>query len=160
LDNWPNLFQGVIVLRHKGANVAPWNLGNHKVRQNGRHVWVDDQPLIFFHFHGFKQIREWIYDPNLASFKMRLSKALRRGIYLPYVRTLLDVTRPISHLLQDNAIGSSARGQVVQAPGDVPLFRRAVIWSRRLVSVARGILVGELLLVVNGRCRTEERTGA
>ena len=160
LDNWPTLFQGVVVLRHKGANVAPWNLANYEIRQDGRHVWVDDQPLIFFHFHGFKQIRGWIYDPNLASFKVKLSKVVRRGIYLPYIRTLLEANRPFSRLLQSNSVASSARGQEVRALADVPLPRRAMAWSRRLLSVSRSILVGELLLVVNGRCRMGEHTSA
>ena len=158
LDNWPTLFQGVIFLCHKGANVAPWNLSNHKIRQDGRHVWVDDQPLVFFHFHGFKQIRRWIYDPNLASFKVRLSKGLRRGIYLPYVRTLLQVTRLLSHPLQSNSIGSSPRGQLVQALGDGPLFRRVVTWLRQLLAVSKSILFGELLVVVNGRGCIEKHT--
>src|SRR5438445_589515 len=38
LDDWPSRFQGVAVLQHKGANLAPWNLANYTIREAGNRV--------------------------------------------------------------------------------------------------------------------------
>lgn len=52
LDDWPRRFAGVAVLRHKGVGLASWNLENYALSLRDGRVWVDDDPLIFFHFHG------------------------------------------------------------------------------------------------------------
>lgn len=90
LDDWPTRFQNVIVLQHKGANLAPWNVGNYKLSVRDRTIFVDDQPLIFFHFHGFKQLAGWIYDTQLAKYKVVPSKIVIRNIFAPYLRQLLS----------------------------------------------------------------------
>src|SRR5206468_9462932 len=69
LDDWPTRFQGVVVLMNKGANLAPWNLANYTIRWDRDRVWVDDDPLIFFHFHRLRQIEAWAYDPTLAGYR-------------------------------------------------------------------------------------------
>ena len=59
LDDWPDRFQGVLSIRHKGANLAPWNLSNYTITKDNDAVRVDDQPLIFFHFHGSSMPRSF-----------------------------------------------------------------------------------------------------
>src|SRR5439155_1472389 len=81
LDDWPSRFQRVAVLQHKGANLAPWNLANYTIRANGDRVLVDEDPLIFFHFHRLRQIEGWVYDPRLVDYKTKASTVVRRNIY-------------------------------------------------------------------------------
>ncbi|MGH2521819.1 MAG: group 1 glycosyl transferase [Anaerolineales bacterium] len=51
-DLIPHYFSSVHVLRHKGCNVAYWNLHERQLQlQDGQYA-VDDQPLVFFHFSG------------------------------------------------------------------------------------------------------------
>lgn len=90
LDDWPTRFQNVVVLQHKGANLAPWNIGNYKLTLRERTIFVDDQPLIFFHFHAFKQLGGWIYDTQLAKYKVFPSKVVVRNIFAPYVRKVIS----------------------------------------------------------------------
>src|SRR5207237_5145326 len=56
LDDWPTRFEGVRVLQHKGANLAPWNLSNVTVQIREGRIQADEEPLLFFHFHGLKQV--------------------------------------------------------------------------------------------------------
>jgi hypothetical protein len=51
LDDWPERFPGVHVLQHKGGGLAPWNITQYDVRRVGGSVVVDDDPLVFFHYH-------------------------------------------------------------------------------------------------------------
>ena len=43
----------VKIIKNKGANLATWNIENYKIAKNEEGILVDDDPLVFFHFHGF-----------------------------------------------------------------------------------------------------------
>lgn len=147
LDDWPTRFQGVVVLMNKGANLAPWNLANYTIRGDGDRVWVDDQPLIFFHFHRLKQIEGWVYDPTLAGYKAKASGVVRRRIYEPYIRTLMETSRQVPVSLQEAALRSSVRDPAV-TPGLSGQVARRV---KRLLHLCRGIVRQDYLFVLNGR---------
>lgn len=58
LDDWPERFEGVHVLTHPGAGLAPWNVEGHELRRDDRtgEIRVDGAPLVFFHYHGARLI--------------------------------------------------------------------------------------------------------
>lgn len=85
LDDWPERFSGVKVLNNKGANLAPWNVANYSYTIHEGKVFVDNDELIFFHFHGVRRLFGRIYDSGLGHYKCKLNKLLRAHIYLPYV---------------------------------------------------------------------------
>jgi len=153
LDDWPNRFQNVVVLRHKGANLAPWNVANYEIRGEGNRVWVDDQPLIFFHFQGFKQIKDWLYDPNLAGYNVRPSRILRRNIYAPYIQTLLDLHRKVSTPLGREPLHSSVRYQLKLSQSSQPtaLLHRGVRGVKRLLRITKTLFTRKYILFMNGR---------
>jgi hypothetical protein len=93
LDDWPTRFQNVVVLQHKGANLAPWNVGNYRLSFRDGTILVDDQPLVFFHFHAFKQRAGWIYDTQLAKYDTVPSKLLLRNIFAPYVGEVISQSK-------------------------------------------------------------------
>jgi hypothetical protein len=92
LDEMPKRFPGVVVINHKGANVAPWNYVNYRFSSRGGNVYVDDEPLVFFHFHGLKELQPWLIDTNLArSFRMP-NAVMRRQVFGTYVNVLRAVS--------------------------------------------------------------------
>lgn len=113
LDDWPTRFPGVVVLEHQGANLGPWNLDQYRLKVENGQVWVDDQPLLFFHFHGLKPMSGRMFDTHLRSFKARLSPILRQHVYQPYLRILTE-----------------AQAQGLTASGSVPGQERK-LWPRR-----------------------------
>jgi hypothetical protein len=153
LDEWPSRFQGVVVLRHKGANLAPWNLANYRIRGGSNRVWVDEEPLIFFHFHGLKQICGWVIDPTLAFYHARASAAVSHNIYRPYIRTLSDVRQEVMHLSHEVLVPTRIRGERAksESPEHIPTPRRLARRSRALLHLFGGILTRKYLLVINGR---------
>jgi hypothetical protein len=50
LNEFPRLFADVHVVKHPGAAVAPWNSEGRIVARQGDRIYVDGQPLIFYHF--------------------------------------------------------------------------------------------------------------
>jgi len=99
LDVWPERFLNLIVLHNKGLNVAPWNLANYKFTYRDRKVWVDEQPLILFHFHGIKKVIGPIYDTGLDAYKVKLENTLREYVFKPYLTALASVHMDLSEVL-------------------------------------------------------------
>lgn len=88
LSDWPARFSGVHVLRHTGAGVAPWNAARYELRHEGGRVYADRAPLIFYHFHGFMWLTDWICVMD------------RNGYQIPWEYTAL-VYRPYLHALHE-----------------------------------------------------------
>lgn len=90
LDRFPERYGSDIILQHKGANVAPWNIENYILNANEAIVYVDNQPLLFFHFRGFKQVIPCVYDWGLWTYGLKMSQELMDYIYIPYIRALQE----------------------------------------------------------------------
>ena len=95
LDVFPERFTDATVIQHKGANVAPWNLANYCFSIHNNKIWVDDEELIFFHFHRLTQIENTIYDPGLSIYGNILSKIIEHHVYRPYIRLLRDINKQV-----------------------------------------------------------------
>lgn len=88
LDQFQARFPGVHVVRHPGANLAPWNVGGCVVTLADGNASVDGEPLLFFHFQGLRPLRDGSYDSNLTGYGARMTPALREGVFQPYVAAL------------------------------------------------------------------------
>lgn len=137
LDSWPARFPGVRVIEHKGANLAPWNVANHRLTSREDKVWVDGVPLLFFHFQGFKQLAPWLYSSNFGLYRTRPSAVVRRHVIAPYVRALRRVS--------GGEVSPSGLRDADRRFGQ--LVRR----SRQLARVGLGLVTQEYVVVVNGR---------
>lgn len=93
LDEWPDRFAGVVVLQHKGAGLAPWNLANYGYSWKNHELLIDGQPIIVYHFHGIKRMNRWICDTNIIGNKTRLPGMLKKGLYITYLKELNQVHR-------------------------------------------------------------------
>ena len=93
LDQWPQLFEGVHILRHKGGGLAPWNVSGYDVRAAGETVMVDDDPLVFFHFHRVRLRRDGGYDWQAPGYPV--SAWVRQHVYEPYLAALDDAKRRV-----------------------------------------------------------------
>ena len=152
LDDWPRQFQDVVVLQHKGANLAPWNMANYTIHRKGNGVWVDEDPLIFFHFHGLKQISKWVYNPNVAAYQVKASAVMRRNIFGPYIRTLQDMKRQVLPRLPQAPLLTDIRTSLTGSPTSrEPMSLRSLVGgARRWLDVCRGILGRSYILAVRG----------
>ena len=51
-------------------------------------MYIDDDPLIFYHFHDLKRISTSFYLTGLNDFSMRLNKAISKHVYIPYIKQI------------------------------------------------------------------------
>jgi len=88
LNRFPQRYGKDVILNHSGANVAPWNIENYNLNIKESSVYVDDQPLLFFHFQGFRQIMPYVYDWGLWDYGIKINQKLMDYIYMPYIQAL------------------------------------------------------------------------
>ena len=86
LDDWPDRFEGVHVLRHPGGGLAPWNIDRHALRRENGQVLVDGEPLVFFHFHRVRMRLDGRYDWRAPGY-LGLGGA-GELVYRPYLAAL------------------------------------------------------------------------
>jgi hypothetical protein len=88
LEEWPDRFGEVTISGNLGGGLAPWNVGNYRYHYEEGRVFVDGEPLIFYHFNRLRVINRWLYDPGLWRYHTKMDPRVKREIYLPYVREL------------------------------------------------------------------------
>ncbi|MDQ2087560.1 putative nucleotide-diphospho-sugar transferase [Herbivorax sp. ANBcel31] len=86
VEDWPVNFPGVHIVKTAGANAAFWNISNYKVTLQNKKVFIDEHPLIFYHFSGLVMVDSTVYsiclnysidDENVVNY-----------IYVPYLKML------------------------------------------------------------------------
>jgi hypothetical protein len=128
LDDWPDRFEGVHVLRHKGGGLAPWNITQYEIRGVDGRVLVDEDPLIFFHYHRVKLLKRGGYDWQPPGYF--ISATNRRLVYDPYLAALDAAVREV------RAVNHRFSAGLVPGPG--PRERARALrssmrtWARRI----------------------------
>jgi len=107
LDDWPERFDGVHVLKHPGGGIAPWNIQQFDVYEEGdapmcKHKGCGDPfRVVFFHFHHVRFYSHRIVD--LGGYQ--LDRSTKRVLYQPYLDHLqrigttlgTDAPRVVTH---------------------------------------------------------------
>ncbi len=106
LDRFAELFTGVHVLRHRGANLAPWNVAALPVTGDANALHVGGDPLLFFHFHGLKALAGGETLTAHGFYKAPLTPLVRNALYVPYLREVDAITRALSVRFGDIVSGS------------------------------------------------------
>lgn len=91
LNAFPRIAPHTKILTHKGCNAAPWNLENYRVHLEDDKVFLDEDPLLFFHFHGVRRAFRVFYFNSHRKYKVPYSRVTRNHIYRPYIARLVVV---------------------------------------------------------------------
>lgn len=86
LDDWTTRFKGVHVLQHLGGGVAPWNVQQYSLKTSNSRPYVNDIPIVFYHFQEYKYYKNGIHDFVGGCL---LSQQAVDFLYKPYGRALL-----------------------------------------------------------------------
>lgn len=97
LNDWTERFEGVRVLKHVGAGLAPWNqIQYNYTYANDGSLRVEGLPVVFYHFHSFDFFSPEVIVP--AKYGYAISRTVVKSCYFPYLLHLLtaiNLTRGI-----------------------------------------------------------------
>jgi hypothetical protein len=109
LDDWPDRYSSVHVLQHPGAGLAPWNWMNYDIRTDGSRATVDGEPLIFYHFHGVRQLSRRWYDSGTTRYGS-MPRHLVHWLYDPYVEELQSAAEQVEQCVGARVPRNRLRG--------------------------------------------------
>lgn len=100
LDNWPELFPGIHVMKNRGGGIAPWNITRYEVMEQNGQLSIKDLksghqfPVVFFHAHYLKFYTNGKIDLGPYT----LFNEVRRLIYEPYIVQLSKVAHRLHQI--------------------------------------------------------------
>jgi hypothetical protein len=142
LDRWPELFRSVKVISQYGANLAPWNLDRSVIRREQGRIMVADDPLVFFHFHGLKQINSFVYDLHLENYRLQSSRLVRSEIFKPYVAILHRISCKLDSLMRQTNRFWDQRYSLKSRPAGERLYRLGDRYLRySLMALRRNFMI-------------------
>jgi len=125
LDDWPKRFAGVHLLQHLGAGLAPWNVDQYSLKKQEGQVYVENDQLIFYHFHALH-----IYPFNIGyvygNYTIR-SREIRQWIYQPYLKEIGFVYREIRKLKSNFKLGIADFPKVPKRPDNLYKFFMSIL---------------------------------
>jgi len=89
IDLVPGLFENVGILRHKGYNVAYWNIAQRQlIKHDERGYFIDHEPLVFFHFSGLDPSNPETFSKHQTRFTLS-TVGLARDLVDVYVKAVI-----------------------------------------------------------------------
>ena len=99
LNEWPLLYKSLKIIPSHGIGLAPWNLNSTKISKKDQIFFADNDPLIFYHFHGLeifyanRWIKIWSSAPG---YKFNNKDHIR--IYKAYIHKLVKYRNDLEKL--------------------------------------------------------------
>ncbi len=88
LDEWPSRYRNhIVVSTNIGVGVAPWNIEGEDISIRDKKFFINNRPIIFYHFHGLKIFNRFLAKTGLSGFHAKLTTPIR-GLYLTYLKEL------------------------------------------------------------------------
>lgn len=104
LDSWPIKYKNVCVLKHKGANLAPWNINSFDIIFKNGKVYADNDELIFYHFHGLKEIGNFFVDSRLITYNVKKIELIKKHIYSIYLKKISTIQTNLKVIVKNNSL--------------------------------------------------------
>lgn len=131
IDLLPGFLDDVAVLRHPGLNAAFWDLVNRRVERVGEEWLVNGQPLVFFHFSGYRPDEPAVLSRHQDRFSLEELPDLR-ALFDEYRAALLGAGWERAYLWPYE-LGRRYRLPVLQVTEQsVALLRHKLVRSLRL----------------------------
>lgn len=95
LDEFPKLFKKVKTLTNIGTGLAHWNIDQYHVWKEGKIIYVDGHPLIFFHFQGIKIPAPFFLASKSVPGPYSFKSSYWTLLYKPYIDKIYQKTNEI-----------------------------------------------------------------
>ena len=141
LDNWTTDFNGVHVIQNIGAGVGPWNFASYQISEKKGRVTINEQPLIFYHYHGYKMIEDGGFTAMPRIYMD--NEIIPYSIYEPYRHALWKAARVVQSIMPTFVEGilesprmkiTDAKKNLIQSEEKYPLATRIINKLIRMIS--------------------------
>lgn len=125
IDLVPCYFESVLIIKHKGCNVAYWNLHERNLSSMGKKYCVDNQLLIFFHFSGIDAFNSL----NLSKYQSRHnleSIEIISNLVVFYCESILNESHR-DYIKFEYTFGKTSNGTLISQ-----VMRRAYVFRAQL----------------------------
>lgn len=97
LEEWPALYDRLVIIQHKGAGLGPWNLENYELTAGASGPLVGEEPVIFYHFAALRILSSNLFGRlvMIPALGYRFTPVQRQMIYRPYAERLRDAYRGV-----------------------------------------------------------------
>lgn len=139
LDRLPEMFGGVHVISHLGANLAPWNFADYQLKWNNDGVEIEGRyPLLFFHFYGVKHIGGYYFNGHRL-YKAPFPGLMKHKLYVPYTTALGEAERMAAPHLKQHQL-ETLRKPVATGLGDrlANVLRKVRMIANRGLDIVTG----------------------
>ncbi len=92
LEDLSKKINNLKILRRPEINLAPWNIEGKKINLKKNQVYINNNKLIFFHFHGLRQISKNFYILGVSNYNFILTNKLKKILFYNYVKKLRKKT--------------------------------------------------------------------
>jgi hypothetical protein len=139
LDRFPEMFSGVHVIEHLGANLAPWNFADFGVEWRDDEVEIDGRyKLVFFHFYGVKRSGRYYFNSHRL-YHAPFSSVMKHRIYQPYVAALAAAELAVAPYRSDQQTETLRKPVVTGLRDRIPnALRKARITVNRGLDILTG----------------------
>lgn len=142
LDDWPNRFERVHVIKNPGAGVAPWNLAkNRLVSKQGKDIILMDKksklkfPLVFYHYHNISYCAVDKVDIHVHRYPHNVSISLRDAVYREYFQIInkyRDMLRKVYNYDMDANVYYQKKKSKLRMILGILLFERPLFTSIKM----------------------------
>ncbi|QHS56347.1 glycosyl transferase [Mucilaginibacter sp. 14171R-50] len=146
LDTWPAEFDKVAEIKTPGAGLAPWNIDNHDFKIVDGEITVDQQPLIYYHFHHLRVFNKNFAFNGLEHYGVKNNtRGLKRiyHIYLKALKSFTDKANTDFNTLRYNNHLNSSFSQKLKSPQGYWFYNNYVIVHvnphRRFTKIKRAL---------------------
>lgn len=127
LNSWPEDYSGVHILAHKGSGLAPWNIKNYEIHQKKGLVYVDSDPLVFYHFHALKMYS--LNNFELASGYNFLDNE-KKLVYDPYLEELGSSFSQVNKIDDKFSCGFTPKAKLRSRIYDAISIIKGKLWAK------------------------------
>lgn len=85
LNEWPKLYESLVISNNKGVGLAPWNCNKYGLKNINSEIFVDEEELVFYHFHGVRILSKCFISQNLRAYKAKLKSEIKSALYRKYI---------------------------------------------------------------------------
>ncbi len=93
IEQFAQIAPNTLSIEQIGVNCAPWNVSERKLSRKGNRVFIDDKPLILYHFSKVKRVTHYCIATRAKLQGVIGASGLNRFVYQPYARALEETTR-------------------------------------------------------------------